>query len=345
MQSEEVSMSLKVLHQHGWSISAMAREFGLNWRTVKRTVMRDGLPIYGPRPTLFSLNEAQLVHVERRLAVCPGIRGTDLHAELRYEYGYQGSYPTFQRQLRLLRPAVVRDPEIRFETGPGVQTQADWADMGLWPVGREMAELHVMVALLGCSRAPALRFATDQTRPTSFERVVRCFNDLGGVTHEVLTDRDPVFVIGQTCDSKPIFAPEWIDACRLLGIVPRACRAYRAKTKGKVERMIRETKQSFAAWLSGQALPAYPTIADYDALGRRWIETIVLKRRHRTTKRVVGEAWAEERAVLRPIPERILASFGSQVIVAMPATVVDLQQRRLGEHVDVRDLAEYEVGR
>jgi hypothetical protein len=75
--------------------------------------------------------------------------------------------------------------------------------------------------------------------------------------------------------------------------------------------MIRETKESFAAWLSGQVLPIYPTLADYDALGQSWIEEIVLKRRHRTTKRVVGEAWQEERRLLRPIPERILAQFGT----------------------------------
>lgn len=345
MQSEEVWMSMKVLQQHGWSIAAMAREFGLNWRTVKRALEHQAPPTYGPRQRPFALNELQLVHVERRLGVCPSIRGTDLHAELRHDYGYDGSYPTFQRQLRLLRPAVVRDPEIRFETDPGVQTQADWAEMGLWPLDREMVELSVMVAILGCSRAPALRFATDQTRPTSFERLARCLDDLGGVTHEILTDRDAVFVIGQTRDGKAIFAPEWVDACRLLGVVPRACRAFRAKTKGKVERMIREAKESFAAWLSGQILPTHPTLADYDALGRRWIEEIVLRRRHRTTKRVVGEAWQEELKVLRPIPERILASFGSPVILAMPATVVDFQQRRLGEHVDIRDLAEYEVGR
>jgi transposase len=345
MQSEEVWMSMKVLQQHGWSIAAMAREFDLNWRTVKRALERQAAPAYGPRQRVFALNDAQLVHVERRLGVCPGIRGTDLHAELRHDYGYEGSYPTFQRQLRLLRPAVVRDPEIRFETEPGVQTQADWAEMGLWPLGKEMVELSVMVAILGCSRAPALRFATDHTRPTSFERLVRCIDDLGGATHEILTDRDAVFVIGQTRDGKAIFAPEWVDACRLLGVVPRACRAFRAKTKGKVERMVRETKESFAAWLSGQVLPTFPTLADYDVLGRRWIEEVVLKRRHRTTKRVVGEAWQEERELLRPIPERILASFGSSVIVAMPASVVDLQLRRLGEHVDVRDLAEYEVGR
>jgi len=31
--------------------------------------------------------------------------------------------------------------------------------------------------------------------------------DLGGATSEVLTDRDPVFVIGQTADGRAVFAP------------------------------------------------------------------------------------------------------------------------------------------
>jgi len=67
MQSEEVWMSMKVLQQHGWSIAAMAREFGLNWRTVKRTLERQAAPAYGPRRRPFALNEVQLLHVERRL--------------------------------------------------------------------------------------------------------------------------------------------------------------------------------------------------------------------------------------------------------------------------------------
>jgi hypothetical protein len=32
LQSEDTSMELHVLHRHGWSIAALAREFGLNWR-------------------------------------------------------------------------------------------------------------------------------------------------------------------------------------------------------------------------------------------------------------------------------------------------------------------------
>jgi transposase len=134
------------------------------------------------------------MHVERRLTVCPGIRGTDLHAELRHHYQYEGSYPAFQRHLRPLRPAVVRDPEIRFETGPGEQTQADWAELGPWPLGTEMVELSAMVTILGNSRAPAVRFATDRTRETSLDRVLWCLHDLGGVTREILTDRDSAFV-------------------------------------------------------------------------------------------------------------------------------------------------------
>jgi transposase len=342
MQSGESHVELKALHRLGWSVSELAREFGLSRTTVYKELASPGPRRYGPRDRRTALSEAQLVHVERRLTVCPGIRGTDLHAELRAEYGYAGSYPAFQRQLRLLRPAVIRDPEIRFETDAGVQTQVDWSELGPWPLGGQMVELHAMVAILGCSRAPAIRFAVDQTRPTSLERLAWCLHDLGGVSREVLTDRDPAFCVGQTADGAAILAPEWVDLARLLGVVPKACRPYRARTKGKVERMIREVKESFLAWLSGQVVPQHPTLADYDALGRRWIEQIVLRRRHRTTDRIVGEAWADERALLRPIPERVLASLGSSVIVPMPVSEDDLQLRRLGERVEVRDLAEYE---
>ena len=114
-------MELHVLHRHGWSISALAREYGLNWRTVKRELAGPAPRRYPERAEPTALTEPQLRHVERRLLVCPGIRGTDLHAELCRDYDYAGSYVAFARHLRPLRPARVRDPEIRFETDPGLQ--------------------------------------------------------------------------------------------------------------------------------------------------------------------------------------------------------------------------------
>ena len=102
----------------------------------------------------------------------------------------------------------MRDPEIRFATDPGVQTQADWAHLGVWPLADGRVELHAMVAILGCSRAPAIRFARERTRSVSLERLACCLHDLGGVTREVLTDRDAAFCVGSTAAGGAILAPE-----------------------------------------------------------------------------------------------------------------------------------------
>ena len=355
-------MELRVLHQHGWSVAALAREFGLNWRTVKRELESDRPRRYARRESRTALSAAQVAHVERRLAVCPGIRGTVLYHELGRDYGYAASYPAFVRHLRAVRPPRPEEPLIRFETDPGVQLQADWAHADLWPLdtgrGSAMVELKVFVAVLGYSRAPALRFATDTTRATTLERLVRCLEDLGGIPHEILTDRDPAFCIGSTGDGRAILAPEWVDLCGVLGVVPKACRPYRAKTKGKVERMVREVKESFFAWLSGVALPLCPTLEDYDALGRRWVDEVVLPRRHRTTRRVVGEAWEEERLLLTPLPPRLLAFSGFSALpvpptaprAALPASATDATEPAvgredwlLGADVEVRELGEYDL--
>jgi transposase len=173
-----------------------------------------------------------------------------------------------------LRPAETSDPEIRFETGPGIQTQGDWTDCGVWPLGDGSVALYGFAAILGYSRMLAA--------------IVRCVDDLGGASAEFLTDRDTALMHGSRADGSPIFASDWVDTAALLGTRPRACRPYRAKTKGKVERVIREVKEDFLAWLTGQVFPEWPTLAWYDAMARRWTTEVVAARRHRTTGRVVN---------------------------------------------------------
>jgi transposase len=332
-------MELRALHRQGWSKSELSREFGLNRRTVARYIEAEEPPAYRQRPYPAGLSPDQRALVQRRLGVCPAIRATTLYREVR-EIGYTGSYPSFARQIRTLRVKEPREPEIRFETSAGHQTQADWAEIGAWPLGEELVELKVLVGVLGYSRMPALRFAVDKTRATTLRLMPQIHDDLGGAPGEVLTDRDPAFVIGQSCDGRPIFAPDWVDQCFCLGIHPKACKPYRAKTKGKVERMIREVKEDFLCWLTGQGLPPHPTLADYHAAGRRWALEIVGARTHRTTKRVVRQAWAEERGLLRPIPARLLVqSEGLQVV----ANVIDLSAvKAAGALVEHRGLGAYQ---
>jgi len=344
MHSEEDRAVMYALHTcHGWSIARIAREFDVNWRTARRYARSEDAVRYAERARPAELSEAQLAHVKRRLAACPQLRATTLYREL-WELGYAGSYPSLARRVRLLRPRDERaDPVVRFETDPGVQTQVDWAEAGRWPLADSTAELHCLVAVLGYSRMVALRFATDTTRATTLALLPELLLDLGGAGEEVLSDRDPAFVIGETPQRRPVFAPQWLDLAANLGTRPRACRPHRAQTKGKIERVIREVKEDFLRWLTGQLLPLRPTLDDYDALARRWTSEVVAVRRHRTTGRVVGEAWEEERPRLREIPDRIRAVLQDE-IQSPDVGPLDLAALRLaGETVEAPSLAVYET--
>jgi transposase len=344
MQYEEDWAVMHALYQgHGWSIARIAREFDVTWRTARRYATAETLPRYRPRVRLAELALAQVAHVVRRLGAHPELRATTLYREVK-ELGYGGSYPSFARRVRLLRPVDPQaDPEVRFETDPGVQVQADWADCGRWLVGEQLRVLHALVAVLGFSRMDAVRFATDTTRPTTLRLLTECLVDLGGAPVEVLTDRDPALVIGSTPSGRPVFASEWVDLADVLGIRPRACRPYRAKTKGKVERVIRELKEDFLAWATGQPMPPRPVLADYERLAPQWCTGVVGTRRHRTTGRVVSEAWAQERQLLHQIPDRVLANHRG-ADVADPAQVIDLGAlRNAGDVVQAPCLADYQA--
>jgi len=102
-------------------------------------------------------------------------------------------------------------------------------------------------------------------------------------------------------------------------------------------------KEDFLRWLTGQVLPASPSLADYDRLARRWALEVVATRRHRTTGRVVGEAWGEERPLLREIPTRIVSSLQGER-TEVPAQVIDLSALRAsGDVVAERALVDYEA--
>jgi transposase len=64
------------------------------------------------------------------------------------------------------------------------------------------------------------------------------FSAIGGVPIEILYDRMKTAVIGEDADGHVVYNRSLIALGRHYGFAPRACRPYRAKTKGKVERPI-----------------------------------------------------------------------------------------------------------
>jgi transposase len=286
------------LHRQGVSVSAIARRLGTDRKTVRKYIAR-GLepPLYGPRPPQPCALDPFLAYLRERVAAWPELSGKRLWRELK-ERGYEGCYSRVTDALRELRPPAPVSFERRFETPPGQQAQVDFAHFQVAFAGEPGLTRTVWLfsLVLGHSRRIWARFVLQQ----DLQAVLRChlaaFAALGGVPREILYDRMKTVVLGEDERRHVIYNRALLDLARHHGFHPRACRPYRAKTKGKVERPFRYIRQDF--FLAG----TFQDLDDLNAQLQRWLDTVANARVHATTGRVVAEAFAEERPQLLPLP-------------------------------------------
>jgi transposase len=298
----EVVMILD-LHRQGLTVSAIARELGIDRKTVRKCIAR-GLepPVYGPRKPRKRLIDPFVQYLRERVTAYPGLTGRRLLRELR-ERGYEGGYTAVTDVLHEIRPASLPAFEIRFETPPGDQAQVDFAQFQLQftdePAITRIVWLFSFV--LGFSRLIWARFVLHQDMQTVLRCHMAAFNAIGGIPSEILYDRMKTAVIGEAGGSI-VYNRALIDFARHYGFQPKACRPYRAKTKGKVERPYRYIREDFFLARS------FRNLDDLNTQLRHWLDTVANPRVHATTQRVVNEAFAEEKPHLKLLP---LAPFRS----------------------------------
>ena len=158
---------------------------------------------------------------------------------------------------------------------------------------------------------------------------------------EILYDRMKTAVLGEGNHEGIVYNRALIDLARHYGFYPKACRPYRAKTKGKVERPFRYIREDFFLARS------FRNLADLNEQLRRWLDDVANSRRHATTRRIVNEAFAEEKPYLKPLPlapfravlrlERRISHEGMVSVGGNFYSVPDATRRRT---VEVHTLAE-----
>lgn len=291
-------MMIHDLKRQGLSVLAIARRTGRDPKTVRK-YLNNGLepPIYGPRPPRGSVLDPYKDYIQGKLEVFPELSAARLFREAR-ALGYEGGLTTVKVFVRSIRPSPAAVFERRFETPPGRQAQVDFAyfETRFTSEPEQVRVVWLFSMVLGHSRALFARFAFRQT----LDVVVRChmaaFDAFSGVPGEVLYDRMKTAVIGEDEEGRAVFNNTLLDLAGHYGFVPKACKPYRAKTKGKVERPYRYVRQDF---FLGR------TFRDLDDMNRQlaeWLETVANARVHGTTNRVVSEALAEEGPALRALP-------------------------------------------
>jgi len=80
------------------------------------------------------------------------------------------------------------------------------------------------------------------------------------------------------------------------GFIPKSCKPYRAKTKGKVERPFRYVRQDF--FLDSE----FEDIHDLNEQFSGWRCEIANARKHGTTQQIIDQAFLEEQASLLSLP-------------------------------------------
>ena len=331
------------LHRQGVSVSAIARQLGIDRKTVRAHLAR-GLtaPVYKVRPPRPRLIDPFEPYLRERVVAFPTLTGRRLWRELK-ERGYQGGYTAITDLLRDLRPPRTTGFEVRFETSPGEQAQVDFAQFVVEftdePGVRRIVWLFSLV--LGYSRLIWARFVVHQDLQTVLRCHIAALEAIGGVPREILYDRMKTAVIGGDLDGLVIYNRALLDLACHYGFQPRACRPYRAKTKGKVERPFRYIREDF--FLAG----SFRNLEDLNGQLRHWLETVANPRVHATTRRVVNEAFAEERSALKPLPlgpyqtilrlERRVSHEGMVCVGGNLYSVPDTTRRRV---LDVHVLAD-----
>ena len=286
------------LHREGLPISDIARRAGLDRKTVRKYIAR-GLepPVYSPRPRRPLSIDGFAPYLRERVAAFPELTGRRLWREVR-DLGFTGDYTTVTGFLRDVRPAATPAFERRFETAPGRQAQVDFAQFRTEFTGDPGRTRIVWLfsLVLGHSRMLWGRFVAHQDLQTVLRCHVAAFEALGGVPAEILYDRMRTVVTGEDVDGIVVFNKTTLELARHYGFLPKACRPYRAKTKGKVERPFRYIREDFFLARS------FRDLDDLNGQFRQWLDDVANVRTQATTRRVVAEHFAEERPSLKPLP-------------------------------------------
>ena len=235
-------MMILDLHRQGVKIAVIARQVGVDRKTVRKYIARGvEVPTYGPRQPRQRLLDPHIDYLRARLEAYPGLSAQRLARELG-ERGYTGGYSTVRDTVRSMRPAGGGKPyAVRFETPPGHQAQVDFAQFRVRfadaPDRVQVVWLFSLV--LGFSRLICGRFVLRQTMPSVLACHRAAFEAIGGVPREILYDRMKTAVIGEDEDGRVVYNRTLVEFAKDYGYLPKACRAYRPETKGKVERPFR----------------------------------------------------------------------------------------------------------
>lgn len=298
MVEPEIVARIRGLRAAGWGAKRIARELSMRRNTVRRYLKGGATAEVQVRPLARRLSEEQR-GAARKLYAGEASGNAVVVRELLGERGVEASMRTVQRAVSGERQRLKAEAlaTVRYETGPGEQTQADFGEKWVH-IGGELVKVFFLVAVLGYSRRLFVRAMLSQRQGEWLSGLAEAFRHFGGVTRTLLIDNAGALVLRHDRRRRVLtFTPGFEAFCRDWGVSARACAPYRARTKGKTE--------SGVGYVKGNALAARE-FGSFEEL-QRHLHTWSLsadERIHGTTGERPRERFEKERAALGPLADR-----------------------------------------
>src|ERR1700691_5352828 len=291
LTTEQINDLHRLYWSEHWPIRKIERHLNMGWKTIRKYLDAPAQsPVHRDRPSKLDPFKGA---VAEWLEKDPGVSAAVIEQKLRAA-GYQGGHSILREYVRNMRPHIApKRAFVRMEPLAGERFEVDWGHFGALDYAGDMRKLYAFALVEAHSRMLYLEFTHSQ----SFETFVRChvhaFTTLSGVAREIAYDNLATAVAEH--DGRLVrFLPRFLGFAREYGFYPKACNVAAGWEKGKVERAIGYTRQSF--W----PLREFTDLHDVNRQARQWLSEIANQRQHRETRERPIDRFKAE--ALRPLP-------------------------------------------
>lgn len=293
MLSQEDYIVIRTLKKRGVYHKDIAAELGVHPRTVSRALQRGSVPdrSRSPRPSKLDPYKPS---VDRLLA--EGVWNAVVILRELQAQGYDGGSTILRDYIQPKRVQRQSKATVRFETPPGQQMQSDWGEI-VTEIAGVQTKVCFIVNTLGYSRRFHFWCTDRMDAEHTYEGLIRSFEYFGGVPEEVLVDNQKTAVLAHRAGAAPQFNPRFVDLAGHYGFRPHACQPYRARTKGKDERMVGYLKQHFFV-----RYRVFDSWVHLNQLAEQWLREEADPRLHGTVKEIVAARFEREAMTLQPLP-------------------------------------------
>lgn len=329
--------AVAALASRGHSIRHIARQLGINRRTVRRYLpavalgeASAGAKCTTPQPQVTTGSggsgelpasakcttpPSQVTTGSRsrchglREVIVPlmeaGLSAERIWQDLRAGHDFEGSYSSVRRFVAALRTSLPRRI-WRVECEPGEELQIDFMAGPLLPDPARLGKHRrcwILRAVLSHSRKGYSEAVWRQDSESFLRALENALRSFSGVPQTLNLDNLKAAV--KKADwFDPELSPKFADFCRHYGITPMPCRPYSPEHKGKVERSVRYVRHNA---LAGRE---FESLLGLNAHLRQWEASVADTRIHGTTRRQIGEHFASiERPALQALPVELYPAF------------------------------------